>query len=123
MLQRQDVFASEFDVAFEASVEFANELAAIGSFRRDGVHVDGMTFGGWVEQPVKSLEIIRCACQAERRVSAARRGADRLPRPAPEVQDRAEACRGRTQPAWHLELRMPDRFRFGLIEIAGRARR
>ena len=60
MLQRQDVFASEFDVAFEASVEFANELAAIGSFRRDGVHVDGMTFGGWVEQPVKSLEITGC---------------------------------------------------------------
>jgi SpoIVB peptidase S55 len=54
-----NLYASEFDVSIESSFELADELFAIGFFRRDGVTVEDVSLTADVEGTVRKLEIVR----------------------------------------------------------------
>jgi SpoIVB peptidase S55 len=57
--ERSNVYASEFDISWDSSFELADELFAIGQFRRSGITVDDVSLTGEVQSAVRKLDIVR----------------------------------------------------------------
>jgi hypothetical protein len=119
-LQRRDILASEFDLSFEAAFEITNDVFAISSFLDEGVNVDHIHLGGWVEQSFKALRISRVLVKQGDRYQPV---ADEISAaPGRLVRLRVilkPASGGGANQQVDLRVRMPDRFRFAVIEIAG----
>jgi hypothetical protein len=118
-LQRRDTFASEFDLSFEAAIQIADEVFAIGQFRDQGVDVEHMQVGGWVEQSLKVLRIRQVLVKRNGVFVPA--GEELIARPGQLVRLRVvlRSVVGGQERLAHLRVRMPDRFRFAVIEVAG----
>jgi hypothetical protein len=118
-LERRDTFASEFDLSFETAVEIADEIFAISQFQDEGVNVESMELSGSVEQTFRSLRIKQVLVKRNGEFRPV--GEEISVRPGALVRLRVvlKPVSGGPERLVHLYVRMPDRFRFGVIEVLG----
>jgi SpoIVB peptidase S55 len=118
-LARQDILASEWDISFDASVQLADEVFAIGQFQDEGVTVDGIEISGDVEQTLKLLRIKKVL--VKRAGKFVPLGSEITARPGQLVKFEVvlRSIPGAPDRLVHLRVRMPDNFRHAVIEIAG----
>ena len=118
-LERQDVFASEFDLSVEASIAVANEIAALNFYRDKGAEIDDIHVEGSVEQTYRTLRITRVLV---RRKGVYRPAGDEItarPGRLVRLQVILKQSTGGPNRVAYLRVRMPDRPRFTTIEISG----
>ena len=118
-LERSDTFASEFDLSFETAIEIADEIFAISQFQDEGVTVESMELSGSVEQAFKALRIKQVLVKRNGEFRPV--GEELIARPGQLVRLRVvlKPAAGGPERLAHLNVRMPDRFRFAVIEVAG----
>ncbi len=118
-LQRRDTFASEFDLSFESAIGFADELFAIGQFQDEGVTVEDIQLGGWVEQDFKSLRIKQVLVRQGGEYQAVSDELIASPGQLVRLRVVLKPAGGGPERLAHLQVRMPDRFRFAVIDVVG----
>jgi hypothetical protein len=118
-LERSDTFASEFDFSFEAAAEVADEIFAISQFFDQGVTVDAVEVGGSMEQTFRSLRIRQVLVKRGGEFRPV--GEELMVEPGRLVRLRVvlRPVTGGPEQLAHLAVRMPDRFRFAVIEVLG----
>jgi SpoIVB peptidase S55 len=118
-LERRDTFASEFDLAFEAAAQIADEVFAIGQFQDEGVTIDHMQISGGVEQAFKVLRIREVLVRRNGKFVPV--GEDLTARPGQLLRLRVllRSVTSGAQQVANLRVRMPNRFRFAVIEVTG----
>jgi SpoIVB peptidase S55 len=120
ILQRQDVFSSPWDLSIELGFEVADEVWQLNQFRNEGVSIDGLQFGGLVEQTYRTLQILQVL--VKRNGVYVRAGSEITAWPGQLVRLRVvlKPSGGGANQLADLRLRMPSRLGGGAyIEIAG----
>ncbi len=117
-LDRQDMFASQEDLAFEPAFAIADEVAAINSFRPDGVEIDAIDIGGSVEETYRTFRITRVLVKREGVFSPAGSEISARPRQLVRLRVVMVSSTGGATREIPLQVRMPDRPRFTEIDIA-----
>jgi hypothetical protein len=118
-LRRRDSFASAFDLSFEAAIQIADELFAIGSFRDEGVTVDSIRVGGWLEQALKAYRIKRVLLRQGGAFTPVGEEIEAVPGRVLRFQIVLKSLTGGPDVVSRLRLQLPDRLRFAVVEIAG----
>jgi hypothetical protein len=116
----RNLYASEFDLSFESSFELADELFAIGLFRREGVVVDDVFLVGEAEEAVRKLDLARVLVKRKGEYRPA--GLEITARPRQLVKLRAVLRPAQIGPNLNVDfaVRMPRNLDDGvLIDIAG----
>ena len=119
-LERQDVFASEFDLSIETSFAVADEIAALNFYRDKGAEIDDIHVEGSVEQTYRTLRIAQRARAATNGVY--RPAGDEItarPGRLVRLQVILKQSTGGPNRVAYLRVRMPERPRFTTIEISG----